>query len=65
MSATENPQWWIVKAPDGTCQIQASGPAEPSNTEPPAPEHWGPFATQGEAIAKRVGLIRTGKCQPQ
>ena len=27
-------------------------------------QQWGPFETQGQAIAKRVGLIRAGKCQP-
>jgi len=27
-------------------------------------ETWGAFNSQGEAIAKRVGLIRAGKCQP-
>lgn len=25
---------------------------------------WGPFETQNQAIAKRIGLIRAGKCQP-
>ncbi|MFY7834605.1 MAG: DDE transposase family protein, partial [Pseudanabaena sp.] len=28
-------------------------------------ETWGAFASQSEAIAKRVGLIRAGKCTPQ
>ncbi|MEM6714570.1 MAG: hypothetical protein AAGD09_17225 [Cyanobacteria bacterium P01_F01_bin.56] len=27
-------------------------------------EKWGPYASQGDAIARRVGLIRAGKCQP-
>jgi hypothetical protein len=27
-------------------------------------ERWGPFDSQQEAIARRVGLIRAGKCQP-
>ncbi|MEL6352868.1 MAG: hypothetical protein AAFR58_14000 [Cyanobacteria bacterium J06627_28] len=25
---------------------------------------WGPFKTQNQAIAKRIGLIRSGKCKP-
>ncbi|MBI4781483.1 MAG: hypothetical protein HY785_09155 [Oscillatoriophycideae cyanobacterium NC_groundwater_1537_Pr4_S-0.65um_50_18] len=31
---------------------------------PAKKDRWGPFASQGEAIARRVGLIRSGKCQP-
>ncbi|PZO50410.1 MAG: DDE transposase family protein [Phormidesmis priestleyi] len=27
-------------------------------------KRWGPFKTQSQAIAKRVGLIRAGKCKP-
>jgi len=27
-------------------------------------QQWGPFETRGQAIAKRVGLIRAGKCRP-
>ncbi|MCY7273232.1 MAG: DDE transposase family protein, partial [Phormidesmis sp. CAN_BIN44] len=27
-------------------------------------EQWGPFESQGVAIARRVGLIRAGKCKP-
>jgi len=27
-------------------------------------EQWGPFKAKNQAIAKRVGLIRAGKCQP-
>ncbi len=27
-------------------------------------KQWGPFKTQSQAIAKRVGLIRAGKCKP-
>ena len=27
-------------------------------------KRWGPFKTQNQAIAKRVGLIRAGKCKP-
>jgi hypothetical protein len=27
-------------------------------------KRWGPFASRDEAIARRVGLIRAGHCQP-
>lgn len=29
-----------------------------------APQTWGPFTAKNQAIAKRIGLIRAGKCQP-
>jgi hypothetical protein len=52
--------WYIVKENTGICQIIA---LENGKTPVPA-EYWGPFAEPGEAIARRVGLIRAGKCQP-
>jgi hypothetical protein len=42
-------------------EIQALDPAQISVY----PKHWGPFSSREEAIAKRIGLIRAGKCQPQ
>jgi hypothetical protein len=52
------PQWYIVKQSEGFCDICPS-------SLPTSSEHWGPFASQAEAIARRVGLIRAGKCQPR
>jgi hypothetical protein len=49
-------QWYIVKGEDGTCQIVTSAPGE---------KYWGPFSSPEAAIAKRIGLIRAGLCQPQ
>lgn len=57
-------QWYIVKQPSGVCQILSVAEAAES-TELSDREKWGPFSSQGEAIARRVGLIRAGKCQPQ
>ncbi len=58
MSAeSELKQWYIFKQPSGTCEIALQ-------TTQDAVETWGPFASQDEAIARRVGLIRAGKCQP-
>lgn len=54
--------WYIVKAGDGHCEIVGE---EVFKAKSPPPEHWGPFASQQDAIARRVGLIRAGKCQPQ
>jgi hypothetical protein len=53
----ELPQWYILKQALGTCAIAPQ-------TTPDAVEIWGPFATQDEAIERRIGLIRAGKCQP-
>ncbi|WP_193194626.1 transposase [Nostoc sp. MG11] len=61
---TANPQtWYIVKLPNGNCEIIPNDQIEDNNPE--IIEHWGPLASQDEAIARRVGLIRAGKCQPQ
>jgi hypothetical protein len=57
-------QWYIVKQPSGSCQI-LSGSEASESAELTDREKWGPFVSQGEAIARRVGLIRAGKCQPQ
>lgn len=63
LETTENPNedvlWYIVKQTNGTCEIVISADS------PPAETIWGPFPSQSEAIAKRVGLIRAGLCQPQ
>ncbi len=61
--------WYIVKQPSGACeivtteQLAAQSPDDLSeNSE--NPQRWGPFESRSEAIARRVGLIRSGKCQP-
>jgi hypothetical protein len=54
--------WYIIKISMGTCQIVTQTELEASTAE--MIEQWGPFADRSEAIAKRVGLIRAGKCQP-
>ena len=55
--------WHIVKRSAGNCEIVPSQEiTEDDNLE--IIEQWGPFTSEGEAIARRVGLIRSGKCQP-
>jgi len=54
-------QWFICKRDSGICEIVKSDRKEELTD---SIETWGAFASQGEAIAKRVGLIRAGKCQP-
>jgi hypothetical protein len=54
-------KWFICKRNTGICEIvNSNSKAELTD----AIETWGAFNSQGEAIAKRVGLIRAGKCQP-
>jgi hypothetical protein len=52
--------WYIVKTPEGHCQIVSVD----NDRVLDIAEKWGPFASQDDAIARRIGLIRAGKCQP-
>jgi len=61
MENTQN--WYIVKQEGGQCEIVSEEIFDPKQA--PNVEHWGPFASQPDAIARRVGLIRAGKCQPR
>ncbi len=54
--------WYIVKRSAGNCEIIPSDQVGDDNPE--IVEQWGPFSSQEEAIARRVGLIRAGKCKP-
>ncbi|MDZ8110584.1 MAG: DDE transposase family protein [Nostoc sp. DedQUE12a] len=59
----ENTQeWYIVKRSAGNCEIVSSDQIQEDDAE--IIEQWGPYTSQDEAIARRVGLIRSGKCQP-
>jgi hypothetical protein len=55
--------WYIVKRSNEQCEITPSEQAEYKQI-PDLVERWGPFNSQQEAIARRVGLIRAGKCKP-
>ncbi|OKH36870.1 DDE transposase family protein [[Phormidium ambiguum] IAM M-71] len=60
---SDSQDWYIIKLNEGNCDIVSSQEIEKKeNTN--ILEHWGPFNSQGEAIARRVGLIRAGKCKP-
>jgi hypothetical protein len=63
---TEAEGWYIVKQATGQCEVQPASQVGSLDVadRPTAPEQWGPFASQGEAISRRVGLIRAGKCKP-
>lgn len=56
-------RWHIVQTEQGQCQIVTEADLAAAKSTDDA-KSWGPFASQGEAIARRVGLIRAGKCQP-
>ncbi|HBB33122.1 MAG TPA: DDE transposase family protein [Cyanobacteria bacterium UBA8803] len=63
-SRNDLPQfWYIVKRSEGRCEIFSNDQVE-GEDESNFVERWGPFDSQQEAIARRVGLIRAGKCQP-
>ena len=53
----------IVKRPAGNCEIVPSHELSEENN-PEIIEQWGPFTSESEAIARPIGLIRSGKCQP-
>lgn len=61
---SSSPEFYIIKRPSGICEIVPSEqvPEQPDTT---SLQQWGPFDSPNEAIARRVGLIRAGKCQPQ
>lgn len=73
MTDTIEESWYIVQQPSKQCDVVSAAAldaitatesdASPEESTEPA-EKWGPFKTQNQAIAKRVGLIRAGKCQP-
>ena len=67
--APETETWYVIRQPDGTCSIESElKSAAAADTEADAPSEadkvWGPFGSRPEAIARRVGLIRAGRCQP-
>lgn len=65
----ESEAWYVVKQPGGRCAILPGDEvtdSEPTNkgADTSTLERWGPFESETEAIARRIGLIRAGKCQP-
>ena len=61
---TKTQAWYIVKLPKGQCKILPNEQVEGEEKDLNIVEQWGPFNSPEEAIARRVGLIRAGKCQP-
>jgi len=55
-------KFYIIKKQEENCEILPS--TEVEQKKDPSIETWGPFNSVEEAIARRVGLIRAGKCKP-
>ncbi len=54
--------WYVVMQEDGTCQVVHFGNKQ---TKTPEQKQWGSYSSEEEAISKKIGLIRAGKCKPQ
>ena len=54
--------WYVIKLEDETCSIKSF---DTEQAKTPERERWGSFKNEQEAIAKKIGLIRAGKCKPQ
>ncbi|NEQ51741.1 MAG: DDE transposase family protein [Leptolyngbya sp. SIO3F4] len=52
----------MVQTSEGHCEIFSQHELGQSSQNT---ETWGPFTSKTDAIAKRVGLIRAGKCLPK
>jgi hypothetical protein len=63
-SMEKSQSWYIVKGSAGICDILSNDRLATQN-DAKIVECWGPFASAQDAIARRVGLIRAGKCQPR
>ena len=68
-SGSSSESWYIVKCLSEQCEIVSeesliSPEGKSADSEESSLAKWGPFETQNQAIAKRVGLIRAGKCKP-
>jgi len=63
---SETDTWYVVKEETGTCGVVPAHQLIHSSTQPATSlvERWGPYQSRDEAIARRVGLIRAGKCKP-
>ncbi|MEM9771681.1 MAG: hypothetical protein AAF889_08820 [Cyanobacteria bacterium P01_D01_bin.73] len=58
--------WYIVALEDGCCDVMSvlEGQQQPESKGTSSCRIWGPFKSYEGAIARRIGLIRSGKCKP-
>jgi hypothetical protein len=59
---TQAEGWLIVQGEEGHCEILPVDQISPQERD--QAKTWGPYESQAEAIARRVGLIRAGQCKP-
>ncbi|MGF1566525.1 MAG: hypothetical protein ACFCVD_00355 [Nodosilinea sp.] len=59
----ETSGWYVIQTDEGRCEILPAEAVSPARREAD-PAIYGPYPTQEEAVARRVGLIRAGKCKP-
>ena len=57
--------WYIVQQEDNTCKVVSFAKQQQTSTESSHKSQWGSFESEQEAIAKKIGLIRAGKCKPE
>ena len=62
LNADKPETWHVVQRSEGHCDICKQSELSQAGDNP---KNWGPFKSRPEAIAKRVGLIRAGKCLPK
>jgi hypothetical protein len=55
--------WYILQTEAGHCSIVSTDQLPPPDAAAQQ-RQWGPFTSKSEALARRVGLIRSGKCKP-
>ncbi len=58
-----NEGWYVVQSDAESCEVLSAESVSREQLQDRRPM-WGPYATQAEAIARRVGLIRSGKYNP-
>jgi hypothetical protein len=71
-TSAETTVWFIRQTATGHCEIcgetvEGRGDLTPESALADSAGHrrWGPFDSRETAIARRVGLIRAGKCKAQ
>ena len=66
MSNEEREQfWYVVKQENNTCKVVRSDRLQQTPERSSDRSQWGSYASEQEAIAKKIGLIRAGKCKPE
>ena len=53
--------WYVLQLKDQTCEVATFNSPQ---TKTPQTKLWGSFSSKEKAIAKKIGLIRAGKCKP-